>query len=75
MLKIEEPERPMSWEGELSDTEMSIVTDGRRMRDDIKDELMSDVQMSPQSIPKSEIVNILFIYLFSSYDTCVKIVF
>ncbi|EEB14680.1 Ecdysone receptor, putative [Pediculus humanus corporis] len=55
ILKIEEPERPMSWEGELSDTEMSIVTDGRRMRDDIKDELMSDVQMSPQSIPKSEI--------------------
>ncbi|KAK6636825.1 hypothetical protein RUM43_010488 [Polyplax serrata] len=54
-FKNEEPERPMSWEGELSDREMSMVTGERHMREDVKDELMNEVQMSPQRIPKSEV--------------------
>lgn len=48
----------MSWEGELSDTEMSIVTGGRHMRDDVKDEMMSEAQLSPQRISKTEMVRI-----------------
>lgn len=49
----------MSWEGELSDREMSMVTGERHMREDVKDELMNEVQMSPQRIPKSEVVSLL----------------
>lgn len=41
----EGPERPMSWEGELSDAEMSIVTGGKAD----SDETMEGVQNSPQN--------------------------
>lgn len=44
----EEPERPMSWEGELSDAEMSIVTSGKVDGD----ENAENVQLSPQQINK-----------------------
>lgn len=44
----EEPERPMSWEGELSDAEMSIVTGGKQEGD----ESMEGVQHSPQHMSK-----------------------
>ncbi|KAL0276410.1 UNVERIFIED_CONTAM: hypothetical protein PYX00_003993 [Menopon gallinae] len=44
----EEPERPMSWEGELSDAEMSIVTSGKVDGD----ESAENVQLSPQQINK-----------------------
>lgn len=47
----------MSWEGELSDTEMSIVTGENHMRDDI----MGEVQTSPQLMPKTEIVRIHYL--------------
>lgn len=44
----EEPERPMSWEGELSDAEMSIVTGGKQEGE----ESMEGVQLSPQHTSK-----------------------
>nr|CAD7588759.1 unnamed protein product [Timema genevievae] len=39
---FEEPERPMSWEGELSDTEMSIATTGKQ---DLEETSMEGVQV------------------------------